>query len=56
MGSFTFEKDMEPIGSAGPGGHRTPKLPSFPGADRPLLDQYATAFEKVLSHASRLPR
>ena len=32
------------------------KLPSFPGADRPLLDQYATAFEKVLSHASRLPR
>jgi perosamine synthetase len=32
------------------------KLPSFPRADRRLLDQYALAFEKVLSHASQLPR
>lgn len=28
------------------------KLPSFPSADRILLDQYALAFEKVLSHAA----
>jgi dTDP-4-amino-4,6-dideoxygalactose transaminase len=32
------------------------KLPSFPGADRALLDQYAAAFEKVLAHAEDLPR
>ncbi|MHC4992916.1 MAG: DegT/DnrJ/EryC1/StrS family aminotransferase [Planctomycetota bacterium] len=32
------------------------KLPSFPQADRALLDQYVTAFEKVLAHASQLPR
>lgn len=36
------------------------KLPSFPniksGSDRRLLDQYVQAFEKVLSHASELPR
>ena len=32
------------------------KLPSFPRADRRLLDQYALAFDKVLSHAPQLPR
>jgi perosamine synthetase len=32
------------------------KLPSFPRAERALLDQYARAFEKVLAHASDLPR
>jgi perosamine synthetase len=36
------------------------KMPSFPniksGNDRRLLDQYAIAFEKVLSHAAELPR
>jgi hypothetical protein len=36
------------------------KLPSFPnikaGNDRRLLDQYVTAFEKVLAHTSELPR
>lgn len=32
------------------------KLPSFPRADRRLLDQYVLAFDKVLSHASQLPR
>ncbi|UCD76533.1 MAG: DegT/DnrJ/EryC1/StrS family aminotransferase [Phycisphaerales bacterium] len=32
------------------------KLPSFPNADRPLLDQYARAFEKVMAHADDLPR
>lgn len=30
------------------------KLPSFPRADRKLLDQYAEAFEKVLSHAAEV--
>jgi dTDP-4-amino-4,6-dideoxygalactose transaminase len=32
------------------------KLPSFPRAERALLDQYASAFEKVLACASELPR
>lgn len=32
------------------------KLPSFPCADRKLLDQYVQAFEKVLTHAAELPR
>ena len=32
------------------------KLPSFPNATTELLDQYATAFEKVLKHADALPR
>jgi dTDP-4-amino-4,6-dideoxygalactose transaminase len=32
------------------------KLPSFPGATRELLDQYAAAFEKVLSNVASLPR
>ncbi len=32
------------------------KLPSFPNADRRLLDQYVEAFEKVLAHAADLPR
>jgi dTDP-4-amino-4,6-dideoxygalactose transaminase len=32
------------------------KLPSFPSADRALLDQYALAFEKVIAHAADLPR
>jgi len=32
------------------------KLPSFPRGERRLLDEYATAFEKVLSHAAELPR
>jgi perosamine synthetase len=32
------------------------KLPSFPRAERGLLDQYVQAFEKVLSHAADLPR
>ncbi len=32
------------------------KLPAFPGADGKLLDQYALAFEKVLSQADVLPR
>lgn len=30
------------------------QLPSFPSADRPLLDQYAKAFEKVLAAASEI--
>jgi len=32
------------------------KLPSFPRAERRLLDQYVMAFEKVLAHAAQLPR
>jgi dTDP-4-amino-4,6-dideoxygalactose transaminase len=32
------------------------KLPSFPSATTELLDQYALAFEKVLTHANDLPR
>jgi perosamine synthetase len=32
------------------------KLPSFPSASRELLDQYALAFEKVVTNASHLPR
>jgi perosamine synthetase len=32
------------------------KLPSFPSADKALLDQYADAFEKVLAQARHLPR
>ena len=32
------------------------KLPSFPSADEALLEQYAFAFEKVLTHAHDLPR
>lgn len=32
------------------------KLPSFPQATPALLDQYALAFTKVLSHAAKLPR
>lgn len=30
------------------------KLPSFPVPDRPLLDQYVRAFEKVIRHAAEL--
>jgi perosamine synthetase len=30
------------------------RLPSFPQAERDLLDQYAEAFEKVISHTSEL--
>jgi dTDP-4-amino-4,6-dideoxygalactose transaminase len=30
------------------------KLPSFPAANRELLDQYAQAFEKVLAHAEEI--
>jgi perosamine synthetase len=32
------------------------KLPSFPNASPQLLEQYAHAFEKVVSNASKLPR
>ncbi len=32
------------------------KLPSFPHASIELLDQYAAAFEKVMTHARELPR
>jgi dTDP-4-amino-4,6-dideoxygalactose transaminase len=32
------------------------KLPSFPQADRRLLDQYLLAFEKVLAHTDQVPR
>jgi dTDP-4-amino-4,6-dideoxygalactose transaminase len=32
------------------------KLPSFPNADRDLLDQYVRAFEKVLSHADQIAK
>ncbi|MDP7007941.1 MAG: DegT/DnrJ/EryC1/StrS family aminotransferase [Phycisphaerales bacterium] len=32
------------------------KLPSFPSATKELLDQYADAFAKVLSHADEIPR
>ena len=32
------------------------KLPSFPSAEKALLDQYAEAFGKVLAHANALPR
>ncbi|MFN5957866.1 MAG: DegT/DnrJ/EryC1/StrS family aminotransferase, partial [Planctomyces sp.] len=31
------------------------KLPSFPSASKELLDQYAAAFAKVLTNASKLP-
>ncbi len=30
------------------------RLPAFPNAERPLLDQYATAFEKVLKHSHEI--
>jgi dTDP-4-amino-4,6-dideoxygalactose transaminase len=30
------------------------RLPTFPSAGRELLDQYAMAFEKVLSHAEKI--
>lgn len=36
------------------GNARLLKLPSFPRADRALLDQYVLAFEKVLAHAAQL--
>jgi len=32
------------------------KLPSFPSANRELLDQYAAAFEKVLTHAEEITK
>ncbi|MDP7004621.1 MAG: DegT/DnrJ/EryC1/StrS family aminotransferase [Phycisphaerales bacterium] len=32
------------------------KLPSFPSANSELLDQYALAFEKVLTHSNDIPR
>lgn len=32
------------------------KLPSFPSATRELLDQYATAFEKVMANLDKLPK
>ncbi len=32
------------------------KLPSFPSANTALLDQYASAFEKVIAHADDIPR
>ena len=32
------------------------KLPAFPSADKDLLDQYALAFNKVISHAHEIPR
>ncbi|MDG1898483.1 MAG: DegT/DnrJ/EryC1/StrS family aminotransferase, partial [Phycisphaerales bacterium] len=32
------------------------KLPAFPNADDGLVDQYCTAFSKVLAHADELPR
>lgn len=32
------------------------KLPPFPNADKPLLDQYALAFAKVLAHTNDIPR
>jgi len=32
------------------------KLPSFPNADRALLDQYAAAFEKVIGQADAVPQ
>ncbi len=32
------------------------KLPAFPNADQELLDQYAIAFEKVLTHSNDIPR
>lgn len=38
------------------GNEKLVKLPSFPSADRALLEQYGDAFEKVLSHADALPR
>ncbi|MBT8485697.1 MAG: DegT/DnrJ/EryC1/StrS family aminotransferase [Phycisphaerales bacterium] len=32
------------------------KLPSFPAASDELIDQYATAFEKAIAHATQLPQ
>ena len=32
------------------------KLPAFPSATTELLDQYAEAFSKVISHADEIPR
>ena len=32
------------------------KLPTFPSANKELLNQYCIAFEKVLAHANDIPR
>ncbi len=32
------------------------KLPSFPSANKDLLDQYSNAFEKVFAHSNDIPR
>ena len=36
--------------------HDMLRLPTFPWADADLIDQYATAFEKIQAHASAVPR
>ncbi len=48
----TYRADALPQTEAA--GRALIKLPTFPAADRDLLDQYAQAFEKVLAHAEKI--
>jgi len=48
----TYRPDALPITTAG--NERLLELPTFPLADRALLDQYAHAFEKVVAAASEI--
>ncbi len=50
----TYRPDALPITTAG--SERLIQLPTFPRAERPLLDQYARAFEKVIGAASEIAR
>lgn len=50
----TYRPDALPVTTAG--NERLIQLPSFPNADRTLLEQYALAFEKVTSAASQIAR
>ena len=47
-----YRVDDLPVTTAG--NSRIMQLPSFPGADKELLDQYAHAFEKVITAASEI--
>jgi dTDP-4-amino-4,6-dideoxygalactose transaminase len=50
----TYDRDDLPATTAG---NRTLlRLPTFPRAERGLLDQYALAFEKVMAHGPELAR
>ena len=48
----TYRPDALPITTAG--NERLLELPTFPLAERALLDQYALAFEKVIAAASEI--